>query len=98
MNYQHSGPGRPGVIGGVDTHADTHHGAVIDAALGRHLADAAFPATPAGHRDLHTWLTGHGDLVAVGIEGTGSYGAGLARQLTAAGITVIEVDRPDRKT
>lgn len=85
------------VIGGVDTHGRTHHAAVIDE-LGRHLADREFPATTAGYRQLHAFLAGHGDLVAVGVEGTGAYGAELARYLADHGVTVIDVDRPDRKT
>lgn len=85
------------VIGGVDTHGETHHAAVIDA-LGRHLADREFPATTAGYRNLESWLRSHGTVTAVGIEGTGAYGAELARTLTRSGLKVIEVDRPDRKT
>lgn len=85
------------VFAGVDTHGRTHHAAVIDE-LGRHLADQEFPATSAGYRRLHAFVTGHGRLQAVGIEGTGAYGAELARHLADAGVTVIEVDRPDRKT
>jgi len=85
------------VIGGVDTHGDTHHAAVIDS-LGQHLADRAFPATGAGYRSLASWLRSHGTVTEVGIEGTGAYGAELARTLTRSGLTVIEVDRPDRKT
>lgn len=85
------------LFAGVDTHSRTHHAAVVDR-LGRHLADAGFDATAAGYRQLEAWLGSHGgQVVAVGVEGTGSYGAGLARHLTAAGLTVIEVDRPDRK-
>ncbi|WP_460088838.1 IS110 family RNA-guided transposase, partial [Streptomyces variabilis] len=57
-----------------------------------------FPATIRGYRDLLDWMRSHGELVAVGVEGTGAYGAELARVLTAAGVTVIDVDRPDRKT
>jgi transposase len=87
----------PNVTGGVDTHGETHHAAVVDP-IGRHLADKGFPATGAGYRDLLAWLRSHGTLEAVGVEGTGAYGAGLARHLTAAGVTVIEVDRPDRRT
>jgi transposase len=85
------------VIGGVDTHGRTHHAAVIDE-LGRHLADREFPATTAGYHDLHAFVTSYGDPVAVGVEGTGAYGAELARHLTRAGLTVVDVDRPDRKT
>ena len=82
---------------GVDTHSDTHHAAVIDA-VGRPLADAGFPTTPAGYRQLLAWAQGHGAVAGFGVEGTGAYGAGLARHLRAAGQVVIEVDRPYRKT
>ncbi|MEU9008013.1 IS110 family transposase [Streptomyces sp. NPDC048551] len=85
------------ITGGVDTHGLTHHAAVIDL-LGRHLADQEFPATIRGYRDLLDWMRSHGTLAAVGVEGTGAYGAELARVLAAAGVTVIDVDRPDRKT
>ncbi|KOV25358.1 transposase [Streptomyces sp. XY431] len=85
------------ITGGVDTHGLTHHAAVIDP-LGRHLADREFPATVRGYRDLLDWMRSHGALSAVGVEGTGAYGAELARVLAAAGVTVVDVDRPDRKT
>lgn len=85
------------ITGGVDTHGLTHHAAVLDP-LGRHLADREFPATVRGYRDLLEWMRSHGTPGAVGVEGTGAYGAELARVLTAAGVTVIEVDRPDRTT
>lgn len=85
------------VIAGVDTHGQTHHAAVIDP-LGRHLADRQFPATGAGYRQLLSWLGSHGAVAAVGVEGTGAYGAELARVLARAGLRVVEVDRPDRKT
>ena len=85
------------VFGGVDTHADTHTAAVIDAA-GRLLAHEQFAATPAGYARLTDWLGGHGRVQRVGVEGTGVYGAGLARHLSATGLEVVEVDRPDRKT
>ncbi len=84
------------VIGGVDTHGQTHHAAVIDQ-VGRQLGDREFPTTPAGYRALLTWLRGHGQLERVGVEGTGSYGAALARHLRRMGEGVVEVDRPDRK-
>lgn len=85
------------VIAGVDTHADTHTVAAIDS-RGRALGNAQFPATPGGHTELIGWLRRHGPVHTVGIEGTGSYGAGLTRHLHAHGIVVVEVDRPDRKT
>ncbi len=66
------------MTGGVDTHADSHVAAVIDP-LGRHLAYATFPTTPAVYRALIGRLKSHGDVGQVGAEGTGAYGAGLAR-------------------
>lgn len=84
------------VTGGIDTHADTHTVAALDH-LGRVLGHQSFPATPAGYTRLLRWLQGHGRVDRIGIEGTGSYGAGLARHLTRQGQTLIEVDRPDRR-
>lgn len=84
------------VIGGVDTHKDTHTAAVIDAA-GRMLGHATFPATGAGYARLLEWLCGFGRVLLVGIEGTGVYGSGLAAHLRAHGVDMVEVDRPDRK-
>jgi transposase len=84
------------ITGGVDTHKDTHHAAVV-LMNGRRLADAQFPATAAGYRALLTWMRGFGRLGAVGVEGTGSYGAALARHLSGKRVKVIEVDRPDRR-
>jgi transposase len=88
---------RPPVTGGVDTHGRTHHAAVVDG-IGRHLADREFPATITGYRALLGWMRSHGMVAAVGVEGTGAYGAEVARVLTAAGVTVVDVDRPDRRT
>jgi len=86
----------PGVTGGVDTHGQTHHAAVLDH-LGRQLGDREFPTTPSGYRSLLGWVASYGQVERVGIEGTGTYGAALTRQLRAAGVQVVEVDRPDRK-
>jgi transposase len=85
------------VTGGVDTHLDAHAAAVLDGNGGL-LAGASFPATPAGYRALLEWMSGHGHLERVGVEGTGAYGAGLSRFLRAEGIEVVEVDRPNRQT
>lgn len=82
---------------GVDTHADTHVAAVIDP-LGRHLGHDTFDTTIAGFKALLAWAATFGSITVTGVEGTGAYGAGLARFLTAEGVTVVEVDRPDRKT
>ena len=84
------------VAGGVDTHADFHVAAVIDH-VGRELGHHSFPTTAAGYLELQCWLAGHGTVTVVGVEGTGVYGAGLARSLTTGGVHVVEVDRPDRK-
>jgi len=84
------------VTGGVDTHLDLNVAAALDP-VGGLLAVAEFPATSAGHRRLLGWLAGFGPVTRVGVEGTGSYGAGLARYLRAAGVEVVEVDRPNRQ-
>ena len=84
------------VTGGVDTHADAHVAAALDS-IGGLLGVREFPATAAGYCGLLDWLGGFGHVALVGVEGTGSYGAGLARHLAAAGIRVVEVDRADRQ-
>lgn len=84
------------VIGGVDTHKHVHVAAVIDE-LGRLLAVESFPTTAHGYRRLTVWMQSHGELLAVGVEGCGSWGAGLARHLTARGVRVVEVNRPNRQ-
>lgn len=83
------------VIAGIDTHADTHHAAVIDA-NGRQLGDMQFPTTRAGYAALLGFVTSFGVVIRAGIEGTGSYGAGLSRHLRDAGMDVVEVIRPNR--
>ncbi len=84
-----------GVIGGVDTHKHSHRAAVIDPA-GRFLGDRGFGTDSQGEVDLLAWLRSHGPVAAVGIEGSGSYGASLARRLASAGVRVVEVNRPNR--
>ena len=84
------------VTGGVDTHADVHVAAAVDA-NGGVLGVESFATTPAGFVELHGWLTAFGAVVRVGVEGTGAYGAGLARFLRARDLEVIEVDRPNRQ-
>ncbi|MFD0416858.1 IS110 family transposase [Streptomyces sp. NPDC127108] len=85
------------VFAGVDTHTDTHHAAVVDS-LGRSVGDREFPTTTQGYRTLLTWLMSFGHVQAVGVECTGSYGAGLATVLSAADLVVVEVNVPDRGT
>lgn len=85
------------VTGGVDTHGDVHVAVAVDSASHRRLGVEAFPATTAGYVELHAWLCSFGELDPVGIESTGSYGAGLARFLTGQGVSVVEVNCPDRR-
>ncbi len=86
----------PLVAGGVDTHLDVHVAAALDP-LGALLGTAQFHASAAGYRQLLEWLRSFGDIGRVGVEGTGSYGAALARHLTSSGVDVIEVSRPNRQ-
>lgn len=90
----HREPGE--VVGGVDTHLEVHVAAVIDH-VGRILATESFAAGPKGYQRLLAWMRRHGELRQVGVEGTGAYGAGLARHLAHNGVEVIEVNRPDRQ-
>ncbi len=84
------------LVGGIDTHKNTHHVAIVDH-LGRPIADREFPTTRPGYAQLAGFLRAHGEVDRVGVEGTGSYGAGIARELTAAGFTVVEVIRQNRQ-
>jgi transposase len=84
------------VVLGVDTHLDFHVAVALDQ-LGRRLGTLTVPTTTSGYRALVSWAGGFGSLRSAGIEGTGSYGAGLARQLKARGIEVLEVERPKRR-
>ena len=84
-----------GVIGGVDTHKDSHAVVALDS-TGQWLGWAQFPTNPTGYRELLTWLRDHGTLLCVGVEATGSYGAGLTRHLVAQQVSVLEV-MPSRR-
>ncbi len=81
---------------GVDTHLDVHVAAALDERGGL-LGTASFATTTAGYAQLVEWLASLGAVVLIGVEGTGSYGAGLTRHLQALGIAVVEVDRPNRQ-
>ncbi|WP_371666506.1 IS110 family transposase [Streptomyces sp. NBC_00289] len=83
------------VIGGVDSHADTVHVAVVTDRGGQ-VADAEFPTTAAGYKAALAFLAAHGSVAAVGVEGTSSYGAGFTRAAREAGVTVVEVNGPDK--
>jgi transposase len=84
------------IILGVDTHKDFHHAAVITG-WGEPIADQRFEATPEGYRQLFDWATGHGVVLRAGVEGTGSYGAGLTGLLLRRSVAVIDVIAPDRQ-
>jgi transposase len=82
------------IVGGVDTHLDLHYAAVIDT-HGEILGTRSFATTRAGYRAMLAWMRGLGELVRVGVEQTGSFGAGLTRHLAQAAIAVLEVTGPD---
>ncbi len=84
------------ITGGVDTHLDVHVAAALDERGGL-LGVESFETTPAGYSALFDWLSGFGDVELVGVEGTGSYGAGLCRHLLNRSVRVVEVDRPNRQ-
>ena len=92
----HSEPTSIAVIGGVDTHKDIHVAAVVDA-HDRVMGTRSFPTTRQGYRQLLAWMRTFGDLQRVGVESSGSYGAGLLRALQQAGVTVLEVTAPDKQ-
>ena len=84
------------VILGVDTHLDFHVAVAIDH-LGRRLGESSVPTTAKGYVGLLRWAEGFGPVRCAGVEGTSSYGAGLARHLRARGTEVLEVERPERQ-
>lgn len=83
------------VIGGVDTHKDLHVAAVVDE-HNRILGSQCFPTTRHGYKQMLAWMRSFGQLRRVGVEATGTYGAGLLRYLQNAGVEVLEVTTPDR--
>jgi transposase len=85
-----------GVTGGVDTHRDVHVAAALDP-LGGLLGTEQFETNPAGYKALLSWLEAFGEVTKIGVEGTGSYGSGLARYLRRVGVSVIDVGRPNRE-
>jgi transposase len=84
------------VVIGVDTHKDTHTAAVLDARTGAVLARATVGADPDGYAAVVELAEAHSGLRAWAMEGTGGYGAGLARHLAEHGELVVELDRPKR--
>jgi transposase len=84
------------VVLGVDTHLDVHVGVALDH-LGRRLGALTLPTSAKGYEELLSWAEGLGPVRCIGVEGTSSYGAGLARHLKSKGIEVLEVERPKRR-
>ena len=84
------------VVIGVDTNKETHVAVALNG-LGAHLGELAVTADGAGYPRLAEWARAMGEVFAVGIEGSGSYGAGLGRALTAAGFRLVDVNRPNRR-
>ncbi len=84
------------MILGVDTHLDFHVAVAVDH-LGRRLGESSVPTTVKGYERLLRWAEGFGPVRYAGVEGTSSYGAGLARHLRASGIEVLEVERPKHR-
>jgi transposase len=85
-----------GVVLGVDTHLELHVAVALDQ-LGRRLGELAVPTTAKGYESLVCWAESFGPVWCAGVEGTGSYGAGLTRHFKTAGIPVMEVERPKRR-
>src|SRR3954466_15601242 len=83
------------VVGGVDTHKDLHVAAVVDE-LDRVLGTRCFATTRQGYRQMLAWMRSFGQLRCIGIESTGTYGAGLLRSMQNAGVKVLEVTTPDK--
>ena len=88
-------PAKRHVVGGVDTHKDLHVAAVVDE-RDRVLGSQSFATTRQGYRQMLAWMRSFGEVQRIGIESTGSYGAGLLRFVQTVGIEVLEVTTPDR--
>jgi len=84
-----------GIVGGVDTHKDLHFAAVVDA-YDRVLANNSFPTTRHGYKSMLNWMQSFGEVKRIGVECTGTYGAGLLRYLQQFGIEILEVTAPDK--
>jgi transposase len=84
------------IVIGVDTHKHIHAAVALNG-LGARLGTTSIPVSQMGYRELEVWACAFGCVRAFGIEGTGSYGAGLSRALVAQGHTVVEVNRSNRQ-
>ena len=83
------------IVLGVDTHLDVHVAAVLNHS-GKIVGTHSFSANSQGYVDLFEWASAFGDIAYAGIEGTGTYGAGLYHALADKEVSVLEVNRPDR--
>ncbi len=83
------------VVGGVDTHKDLHVAAVVDQ-NNRVLGSEFFATTRQGYRQMLAWMASFGTVKRIGVECTGSYGAGLLRYLQSTGVEVLEATAPDK--
>jgi transposase len=88
---------RPNVYAGIDTHQNTNHVSIINE-VGKKLGAKEFPTTSTGYQALLDFILTFGTIIAIGIEGTASYGAGITAYLRTHNITVKEVIRPNRQT
>jgi transposase len=88
---------RPLIVGGVDSHADSHHVAALDQRGGL-LGTASFPTTTPGYAQALDWLSGFGEIDAIAVESTGSYAAALVRYLREHDVRVVEVNQPHAHT
>ncbi|MDF3319814.1 transposase [Rhodococcus sp. C3V] len=94
--HVNAAPTNPNIYCGVDTHADTHH-AAIGTEHGVFIEERQFSTTRTGYDEFAEWMNNVGHVIAVGIEGIGSYGAGLTRHLRNIDTAVVEVPRPNRR-
>lgn len=85
----------PVIVGGIDTHKDLHVAAAVDC-QDQVLGPATYPATRHGYKFMLAWMRSFGEVSRIGIERSGTYGAGLLRYLREAGITTPEVTSPDK--
>ena len=83
------------IVGGVDTHKDLHFAAVVDS-YDRVLASSSFPTTRQGYKSMLNWMQSFGAVKCIGVECTGTYGAGLLRYLQQFDIEILEVTSPDK--
>ena len=94
MENDQAAPNRT-VVGGVDTHKDLHVAAVVDE-VDRVLASQSFATTRHGYKQMLAWMRAFGQLRRIGVECTGTYGAGLLRYMHKAGVEVLEVTTPEK--